>query len=120
MSTITAIEIDTTDLAREIAEAEFAERDVFPSLWSLLDGLREARKRGRNARATVLNDRAVAEFVRLKIEDAVIEAIGLEYLDEAITRAMYALGYDGDFEFDGLDEEDMAEEQIARYRRWYQ
>ena len=73
MSTITAIEIDTTDLAREIAEAEFAERDVFPSLWSLLDGLREARKRGRNARATVLNDRAVAEFVRLKIEDAVID-----------------------------------------------
>lgn len=59
-------------------------------------------------------------FTDDEIEDAVIEAIGLEYLDEAITRAMYALGYDGDNEFDGLDEEDMTEEQIARYRRWYQ
>jgi hypothetical protein len=61
----------------------------------------------------------LSRFTDDDIEFAVIDAIGLEYLDEAVSRAMYALGYDGDFEFDGLDEEDMTEEQIARYRRWY-
>lgn len=55
-----------------------------------------------------------------EVIDLVIHEIGLEWIDEAVSRAMYALGYDGDFEFDGLDEEDMTEEQIARYRRWYQ
>lgn len=42
-------------------------------------------------------------FTDDEIDDAVIEAIGLEYIDEAIARAMYALGYDVDNEFDDTD-----------------